>query len=149
MQRVNNGFSLVELMIVVAIVGILSAIVVPTYQDYVRRSSLQDGLASLSDLRIKLEQFYQSNRNYGDASAATPCGFDGTTNQVPFTSTENFAYTCALSGGGNQGYLITATGSGAAGGHVYTLDHNNARATTTFKGASVTKSCWLMKGQEC
>jgi type IV pilus assembly protein PilE len=141
----GNGFTLIELMITVAVVGILAAIVVPSYRDYVRRAALQESFANLSDLRVKLEQFYQSNRNYG----GDPCGNDGTTDQVSFAPGGNFTYTCALSSA-NQAYLLTATGSsGAAIGHTYTLNSDNAKATSVFKGGTVNKSCWLVKGSEC
>jgi type IV pilus assembly protein PilE len=140
-----KGFTLIELMIAVAVVGILAAIVVPSYRDYVRRSALQESFANLSDLRVKLEQFYQSNRNYGGAA----CGHDGTADRVTFALGGNFTYTCALSDA-NQAYVITATGSaGTAIGHTFTLDSGNVKRTTSFKGNAVAKSCWLVKGSEC
>jgi type IV pilus assembly protein PilE len=141
----GKGFTLIELMIAVAVVGILAAIVVPNYRDYVRRSALQESFANLSDLRVKLEQFYQTNRNYGSGA----CGNDGTANRVTFALGGNFTYTCALSNV-NQAYALTATGSsGAAIGHAFTLDSNNVKSTTSFKGNAVAKSCWLVKGSEC
>lgn len=147
--RKTYGFSLIELLVAVAIVGILAAIVVPNYSDYVRRSALQEAFASMSDQKVKLEQFYQSNRRYGSDGQAIPCGHDGAASRVSFTATTSFTYSCALTGGDDQVFLITATGSGSAAGHTYTLDHNNARATTSFKGSSVAKACWLVKGGEC
>jgi type IV pilus assembly protein PilE len=147
------GFTLIELMVVVAIVAILAAIVVPNYSDYVRRSSLNEGFAALADGRVKLEQFYQSNRNYGLDGAAIPCGNDGVANRIDFAgSSQKFTVTCSLTGTGalNQAYVITATGSvGPAIGHTYTLDSNNVKSTTQFKGAAANKSCWLVKGNEC
>lgn len=145
--KTQSGFTLIELMITVAIIGILAAIVVPNYSDYVRRSTLQEGLSTLSDLRVRLEQFYQSNRNYGTVGQG--CGHDGVSNRVDFTSTGKFSFACELTNT-NQGYTITATGSSGANGHVYTLNNNNAKATTSFKGSTVSnKSCWLIKGSEC
>jgi type IV pilus assembly protein PilE len=141
----GNGFTLIELMIAVAVVGLLAAIVVPSYRDYVRRAALQESFANLSDLRVKLEQFYQSNRNYGGG----PCGNDGTADRVSFALGGNFTYTCALSNA-NQAYVLTATGSaGGAIGHTFTLNSDNVKATSIFKGGAVTKSCWLVKGSEC
>lgn len=147
----NSGFTLIELMITVVVIGILAAIAIPNYSDYVRRSALSEAFATMSDLRIRLEQFYQSNRNYGNGAQAIPCGHDGTANRIGFGAiTEKFTYQCAL-GGTNQEYTITATGnaSGSARGHVFTLNHNNVKSTTTFKNAVVAKSCWLVKGNEC
>jgi type IV pilus assembly protein PilE len=130
-------------MVTVAIIAILAALVVPNYSEYVRRSTLNEAFSSLADLRVKLEQFYQNNRNYGNDS----CGNDGNADRVSFAIPGKFTYTCALAG---DGYVMTATGSaGAANGHTFTLDSSNAKGTTTFKGHAVTKPCWLIKGDEC
>lgn len=150
----HSGFTLIELMITVAIVAILAAVVVPNYSDYVRRSNLSEAFANMADLRVKLDQFYQNNRNYGTEGKATPCGHDGTGNRVDFALAGRFTYTCALTGvdpdDANEAYVITATGnSGSASGHTFALDSNNARTTTSFKGNSVNKACWLAKGDEC
>lgn len=153
MKKTESGFTLIELMIVVAIVGILAAIVIPNYSDYVRRSSLSEGFSALADTRVKLEQFYQSNRNYGTDGQAVPCGNDGVANRIDFAgSSQKFTVTCELTGAvnANQAYLITAVGSaGAAIGHDYTLDNNNVKSTIKFKGAASNKTCWLTKGSEC
>lgn len=147
-SRPENGFTLIEVMIVVVIIGVLAAVAYPSYNDYIRRGAVQEAFARMSDQRVKLELFYQSNRGFGTGT----CGNDGTADRVDFSPGETkFTFACALQGGGNQAYLITATGaSGPAAGHVYTLDNNNAKTTTLFKGAAVAgKNCWLVKGSEC
>lgn len=137
------GFTMIELLIVVVIVGILGSIALPAYQDYIRRSQISEAFAELSALRTNMEQYYQDNHSYAAAGA---CGI-----AMPSAATgavKYFNYACAPTAAG--GYLITATGnSGAATGNVYTIDDSNSKQTTAFKGGTVVKSCWLSKGDEC
>lgn len=146
-----KGFTLIELMIVIAIISILAAIAIPQYTDYIRKAALQEAFSDLSDFRVKLEQFYQDNRGYGTDGQAIPCGHDGSANRINFSPPNSkFTYTCVLTGGNNQVFVVTATGATSpATGHVYTLDNANAKTTSTFKGAAVTKTCWLVSGSEC
>jgi len=138
-----KGFTLIELMIVVVIVAILASVALPSYTDYLRRSQIQEAFAELANLRIRLEQYYQDNRNYG----TNACG-DGVP-VVNFNLAGRFGYVCAL-GNNGQSYTLTATGNRErAVGHEYTLTNANARATTTFKGAAANRACWLVRGDEC
>lgn len=146
-----RGFTLIEVMIVVAIVAILAAVALPAYGDYIRRGQLPEGFAGMSDLRVKLEQYYQDNRNYGGAQCADagPPSWSGGNGTLTYSGARFFAFTCALTNGG-QGYTITATGNAErAVGHVYTINSANQRQTTLFKGNVVANACWLSKGSEC
>lgn len=149
LRKIQRGFTLIELMIAVAIVGILAAVAVPQYKDYVRRGSLPESLSQLADYRIKMEQYYQDNRNYGSTNCADGATAPSWKTFVP-NGAKNFTYACALSGG--QAYTITATGrTGTVSvGHVYTLNQSNLQTTTTFKSVAQSgKNCWLVKGSEC
>lgn len=150
-NRVTSGFTLIELMIVVAIISILASIAIPQYSDYVRRSALQEAFTNLSDIRVKLEQFYQDNRVYGTVGQTPACGHDGTAPRIDFTRLNNkFTYNCELTGDDPQKFKVTATGNvSPATGHVYTLDQNNTKATTKFKGNTVSEACWLNSGTSC
>lgn len=144
------GFTLIELMIAVAIIALLAGIALPAYQDHVRRTRLQQAFADLSDFRVRLEHFYQSNNNYGDVTPGRGCGFVGAVQQMTFPSAGGFDYACVLTGGAAQAYTLTATGTGNVAGHVYTLDNTNQRRTVTFRGANVpNRACWLSRGNEC
>lgn len=81
MQRKLNikpsGFTLIELMIVVAIIGVLSAIGVPAYQNYVAKSELATGLATLKSLLTPAELYWQENGSLADfeqGNNASPLG---------------------------------------------------------------------------
>lgn len=146
----QQGFTLIELMITVAIVGILAAVAVPAYKDYVRRGSLAEAFSQLADYRVKMEQYYQDNRNYGGTACVDAANAPSWKTFVP-TGAKGFTYGCALTNTG-QGYTLTATGkTGTVSvGHVYTINQSNVQTTTQFKGATVSgKSCWLAKGSEC
>lgn len=149
LRRTNQGFTLIEVMITVAIIGILAAVAYPSYTDYVRKSQIQEAFSNLSTYRAKLEQYYQDNRAFAASSTATTCGGAAATTLTAAElggEIEFFTYTCTPSDSG-QGYTITATGSaGAAPGNTYTLDHTGARATTQFKGSTSTATCWLING---
>jgi len=142
-----HGFTLIEVMIVVAIIGILSAIAYPAYTDYVRRSRIAEATGELSALRVRLEQFYQDNRNYG--STAANCGIG-----MPNAGNTPFTYVCTWGAGGtNQSFLLQAVGNdpGPMNGYTFTLDNNNARQTTAFPGAAgLPRNCWISKqGDAC
>jgi type IV pilus assembly protein PilE len=136
--RRARGFTLIEVMITVAIVAILSAIALPAYTAYVQRSRVPAALDALSSLATRLEQRYQDTGSYANDDA---CG-------ATLPSAENFTISCELSGGG-QGYTATATGSGPVDGYGYTINHQGVRATTAHPQGAPSTNCWSMKGGVC
>jgi type IV pilus assembly protein PilE len=151
MRSAAGGFTLIEIMIVVAIIGILAAIAIPSYTDYIRRAQVAEAPTYLSDYRVKLEQYFQDYRNYGTGTTcANGTGAPSWANFVP-VGANYFTFTCTLTNTG-QGFTVTATGSSRnAVGHVYTIDNNNTKTTTEFKGTALApaKGCWLISGGEC
>jgi type IV pilus assembly protein PilE len=67
MSKTEQGFTLIELMITVAIVGILAAIALPNYSEYVKRASRAEAVASLLDAANKEEQYFVDNREYTES----------------------------------------------------------------------------------
>ena len=147
----RNGFTLIELMITVAVVGLLAAIALPSYSSYLARGRITDTVASLSDYRVKMEQFFQDNRNYGTAS--TSCAAGAGAPALPVS--QYFTYTCTVGAvTPTVSYVMTAASiAGAlgvtAGDYTYAINALNAKSTSMFKGTAVVKTCWLIKGTEC
>ena len=137
-----SGFSLIELMTVVVVIGVLSSVAYPSYADYVRRSRIADATANLGDFRIRQERYFQDNRTY--ASAGTTCGA-----AAALPAAGAFTYRCAAAS--STTYVVTATGSGSVAGFTFTVDQDNARRTTASPWvASPPALCWIMKkGDAC
>ena len=70
MKRLNSGFTLIELMIVVAIIGILAAVAIPQYQNYVARAQVAEGLSVASSIKIAVAEYYNTNGIYPNGSDA-------------------------------------------------------------------------------
>lgn len=131
-MKLQKGFTLIEIMIAVAVVAILSAIAVPAYQDYVKQGKLSGGFGALSDWSLKMEQFNQDNRTYLN-TAGTACG-------VAAPAADSFTLTCA---GTATTYTLTATGSNSLNGFEYTINQAGTKTSTTTWGDSA--SCWVRK----
>ena len=146
-RRPETGFTLIELMIVVAIIGILSTVAYPAYTDYVRRGQAQEAFTELSTLRAKLEQYYLDQRNYGTSAG---CASDSSASSWNgFTATEYFTYECTTSTPFQTFTLVAKGAKGGVTGTWYAIDQNGNRTTTKFKGATVSATCWLSKGSTC
>jgi type IV pilus assembly protein PilE len=136
------GFTLIELMIVVAIIAILAAIALPVYKNYITRSKLSEAYNNLAAYRVSMEQYYQDNRNYGTTGCGAPAPASTSLKYFTIACTGNATGTGATAG--YQGYLATATGDagGLTAGFSFTIDNNNNQATPSSPwGGSTT--CWV------
>jgi len=73
MKRLQQGFTLIELMIVVAIVGILAAIALPAYQDYVIRSKMSEGVAAAAACKTSISEYVSTKNNWPTTSDEAGC----------------------------------------------------------------------------
>jgi len=142
MKKVQ-GFTLIELMIVVAVIGILAAVAVPQYNQYILKSKLAEARAELSDARVRMERYFQDNRRYNDGA---DCGVEIDN----FGEKRYFGYVCAVidADGDNwaEGYTVTATGIAAMGtaGFEFTINERNQKVTTSVPADwTINANCWV------
>ncbi len=138
-----RGFTLIEVMIVVAIVAILAAIAVPVYTEYGQRGRIVEAITPLGDMQARLEQYFQDQRTYAGACAA------GTLAPRP-TNTINFTFTC-LPVPTATTYQVDATGVGAMTGFTFRLALAGGvvtRSTVNVPAgwlAPNPNNCWVVK----
>jgi type IV pilus assembly protein PilE len=127
--QIQAGFTLIELMIVVAIIGILASIALPAYKNYIKKGKAAEATSNLADCRVRAEQYFQDNRNYSGVTCAPP-------------DTKFFTYSVAITNS-NFSYKITATGKASQdmGNFEFTVDQDNVK-TSKYDG-SAQANCWL------
>ncbi|HEU5435353.1 MAG TPA: type IV pilin protein [Telluria sp.] len=140
MQRQQQGITLIELMITLAIIGIVSSIALPSYRDYVTRGRLAEAFSTLGSLQPNAEQFWSNKRTFEDMNVAPS----------PFPAdTPNF--TSRLTSASPAAYLVTATGRGTVNGFAFTIDQQGNRKTTAVPdGWTANTTCWVdRRGGSC
>ncbi|WP_267877688.1 type IV pilin protein [Massilia sp. IC2-476] len=134
MNKRQAGFSLIELMIAVVVVGILTAVALPSYNSYMMRARLTEAFSGLAGIQPKMEQHWANTRSYA--------GFDADALGLMPRDSEHFTFT--LTEASASAYVVTATGQGSADGFVFTIDQNGGRATTSAPADWVTNdACWV------
>jgi type IV pilus assembly protein PilE len=142
-RRPASGFTLIELMITVAVVAILGAIALPSYKNYMIRGKLPAAFTQLSGYSMALQQWYQDNRTYVGYKE-NPSGLDCTTGASYTPSNSNFSYTCT--GVSSTAFTLTATGvtGTTVAGFTYTLNESGTQATTAVPSGWSNKNCgWV------
>lgn len=127
-----NGFTLIEVMVVVAIVAILASIALPAYREYVQRSQIPEATSALSSSQARMENYFQDNRTY----VGGPCP----------TGTTHFTFDCGAPTATT--FTHTANGQGNMAGFSYSINQNGVQASATPWGNCASQ--WVLKrGDSC
>ncbi|TAL63044.1 MAG: type IV pilin protein [Legionella sp.] len=135
-KRGNWGFTLVEVLIVMAVIGILTAIAYPSYQNYILKTRRSEALATMSQDQIILERCYAQNFSYNAACASMP--------SFPQTSPQGY-YSITLTNLSATTYTLTATplGTQVKDTTCATMSVNQANVKTASDSSAVASSkCW-------
>ena len=149
-QRSNRmpGFTMIELLIVVTIVGILAAIALPMYFEQVTRSKITDGVAKLGSYQAKMWDYYNDHAStFVNPPLSNTCGLAA----APVNPDDYFTITC----GGppvptDTTFTVRATGIAAKGmgGFTYSITQTNAKATVSVPAGwslPVPNTCWATR----
>ncbi|GGP20472.1 type IV pilin protein [Silvimonas iriomotensis] len=125
------GFTLVEVMVTIAIVAILTAVALPTYRNYIVKSHVKGAGADLVALALVMENQHQLTLTYPTGSNLGTSSSTNTTNFTAFGPAESamFAYSASVTAGSTTAYTLTAAGRSGqvVSGCTLTLNNTNAR----------------------
>lgn len=150
-RRTLAGFTLLEVMITVVIVGILASIALPSYNYFITRSRITEATNTLSNMRTQMEKWFMDHRNYDDGTGK--CGIEAAVPNLiaPYNADANnkFTIACAL-GAPPTTYVLTATGTGVMSGFAYTINEQNAKSTTGLPSTGgwtlpSPSTCWVLR----
>ncbi len=142
MNKVQKGFTLIELMIVIAIIGILAAIAIPQYQDYVTRSKLTEGLNLAAAAKTAVAETVQTDGHWGAIGNGTASNSYG----LPTNTSISGKYVTSIGvanspGGANTTMLITITYNPATVGGAMVAGKNVLQLAAMTTAGGVAWAC--------
>lgn len=135
-SRPARGFTLIEVMVTVAIIGILAAVALPSYKAYVVRGKIPEATAGLATRQVRLEQFFQDRRTY---VGAPDCNADS-------SSSKYFNFSCSASSA--SAFVLQAVGKDSMAGFTYTINEAGVKTSAALPSGWSTPSpntCWALK----
>ncbi|UTH74334.1 type IV pilin protein [Chromobacterium sp. IIBBL 290-4] len=142
MKRISEGFSLMELVIAVAVLAILIGIALPSYQSFILQSNRASAKTALQDLATRQENYYALQNTY--ASQLATLGYASGTIYVPGNG--NNLYALAISSSTASAYTLTATPQGNQAQdscQTYQLDNLGNQSNINASGTALSVSgCW-------
>jgi type IV pilus assembly protein PilE len=141
------GFTMIELMITLAIVGILASIALPMYFESVTRSKITDGLAKLGSYQGKMWDYYNDHAStFVNPPLSTTCGLGA----APVNPDDYFTITCGPPVPTDSTFTVVATGIAAKGmgGFTYSITQTNAKSTVSVPAGwslPAPNNCWATR----
>jgi prepilin-type N-terminal cleavage/methylation domain-containing protein len=144
-RQCNKGFTLIELMVTVAIVAMLVAIAYPSYRNYVIRGQLTNATNGLSAVSANMERYFQDNRTYLAANGFTPpCQTAATYGLFTVSCPTTLTATT---------YQLQAVGSGNTAGFTFFIDQQSNQSSTVAppapSGWTNCTTSWETKAGQC
>ena len=148
-RRTLAGFTLLEVMITVVIVGILASIALPSYNYFITRSRITEATNTLSNMRTQMEKWFMDHRTYVD-TVTGKCGIDAPVPNLiaTYNAEANNKFTMSCPAFAQSTYTLRAVGKGTMSGFTYEINEQNNKTTTAVPSGWTLPSpstCWVLR----